>query len=169
MKLTIRQLEIQDIEPVAAAFQALGWNKPATQYERYYLQQLRGERVALMAFLETEFVGYLTICWQPSYIPFKQANIPEIQDFNVLPAFRKQGFGSTLMDEAKQLVASRATIIGIAVGLSADYGAAQRLYVRRGYIPDGQGLIYHHRTVKAWEQVTVDDDLVLCLTKSLIK
>jgi hypothetical protein len=53
------------------------------------------------------------------------------------------------------------------VGLSSDYGAAQRLYVRRGYIPDGRGIIYRGRTVNFGEAVTADDDLVLCFTREL--
>jgi GNAT superfamily N-acetyltransferase len=163
----IRLMEPQDIEPIAAAFRTLGWNKPASQYERYYAQQSRGERIVLVAFVKGDFVGYLTICWQPDYPPFKEANTPEIQDFNVLPVFRGQGIGSRLMDEAEQIVAQHSTVVGICVGLYADYGAAQRLYVKRGYIPDGNGLVSHDRFVKPGEQVTVDDDLIICFTKQL--
>jgi len=49
----------------------------------------------------------------------------------------------------------------------SDYGAAQRLYVLRGYVPDGRGLTYSDHFVKPEERVTVDDDLVLHLTKRL--
>ena len=45
--------------------------------------------------------------------------------------------------------------------------AGERLYVRRGYIPDGNGLVYHDRVVTYGEQVSVDDGLVLCFTKAL--
>jgi hypothetical protein len=47
------------------------------------------------------------------------------------------------------------------------YNAAQRLYLKRGYIPDGRGVTYRDRFVEEGEQVALDDDLVLHLTKEL--
>ncbi|HEU0299590.1 MAG TPA: hypothetical protein VFR37_09055 [Longimicrobium sp.] len=49
----------------------------------------------------------------------------------------------------------------------ADCGAAQRLYVRRGYVPDGRGIHYDGRPVPGGEHVADDDDLVLYLVKDL--
>jgi hypothetical protein len=49
--------------------------------------------------------------------------------------------------------------------MTADYGAAQRLYVSRGYTPDGRGLVWRNEAVKYGQQVTVDDDLVLHFVK----
>jgi len=51
--------------------------------------------------------------------------------------------------------------------MDADYGAAQRLYVLRGYIPDGRGLHHKDRQVRYGETITVDDSLALYLTKNL--
>ena len=56
---------------------------------------------------------------------------------------------------------------GISVGMDPDYGAAQRMYVQRGYVPDGRGLTHNNRYVRRGEQVTVDDDLNLFFTKRL--
>ncbi len=58
-------------------------------------------------------------------------------------------------------------IAGIGVGLIADYGAAQILYVKRGYLPDGNGISQRGKYLKHTDQVTVDDDLVLYLRKNL--
>jgi hypothetical protein len=44
------------------------------------------------------------------------------------------------MDSAETAIAERSRVAGIGVGLDASYGAAQRLYARRGYVPDGRGL-----------------------------
>jgi GNAT superfamily N-acetyltransferase len=165
--LVIRMLEARDVQPIASAFAAIGWNKPASQYERYLAEQLRGERLVLVAFLHEAFAGYLTIAWQSGYAPFREAGIPEIVDFNVVPQLRRRGIGSRLMDEAEQRVAERSAVIGIGVGMDSDYGAAQRLYVRRGYIPDGRGLSSNGRHVRWGEAVTVDDGLNLHLTKDL--
>lgn len=165
--LTIRLLEASDIAPIAAAFAAIGWNKPAVQYERYLAEQAAGERTVLVALLEGVFAGYLTLCWQPAYPPFAEAGIPEIQDFNVLPALQRRGIGTCLMEEAERRIGERSPVVGIGVGMTADYGAAQRLYVQRGYIPDGRGLVSNNRFLQYGAQVIMDDALNLHFTKTL--
>jgi GNAT superfamily N-acetyltransferase len=95
------------------------------------------------------------------------AGIPEIQDFNVLPRFRRRGIGTRLMDEAEQKVSERSGVAGIGVGMSPDYGAAQRLYVLGGYVPDGRGLTSNGSTVRQGDEITVNDRMVLYLTKTL--
>jgi GNAT superfamily N-acetyltransferase len=170
---TIRLLERHDIIPIAAAFAALGWEKPASQYEKYLSEQEAGDRVVLVALLGVQnlpildFAGYVTICWRSHYPPFHEQNIPEIMDFNVLPQFRCQGIGSRLMDAAEQRVATVGSVVGIGVGMTADYGAAQRMYARRGYVPDGRGLFSRGGPVQYGQTVPVDDDLVLYFTKKL--
>ena len=164
---TIRPLESRDVTPISAAFSALGWNKPRSQYERYLWEQQSGARTVFIAFLGDEFAGYVTVLWTPSYPPFLAAGIPEIQDFNVLPRFRRRGIGTRLMDEAEQKVSERSGVAGIGVGMSPDYGAAQRLYVLRGYVPEGNGLTSNGRTVRHGDEITVNDGLVLYLTKTL--
>lgn len=165
MALHIRLLQQSDIQPIAAAFEALGWNKPASQYERYLAEQQAGERVVFVAFLDDVFAGYVTVNWLSDYPPFRLEHIPEIQDFNVLPQFRQQGIGNTLMDEAERKSAERSRIVGLGVGLFVDYGAAQRIYARRGYIPDGRGMFFQGRFVQYGESVIADDDLAIYMTK----
>jgi GNAT superfamily N-acetyltransferase len=158
----IRPLDAADPPVIAAAFAAIGWAKPREQYERYLAEQEAGERQVWVASVEDGFAGYVTLNRRPEYAPFRVEGIPEIQDLNVLPGFRRRGIGSALLDVAEEAAGAR---VGIAVGLSADYGAAQRLYVRRGYVPDGRGIAYRWRTASYGEQVVVDDDLVLCFTR----
>jgi ribosomal protein S18 acetylase RimI-like enzyme len=130
--LVIRPLEGRDVATISAAFTNLGWNKPRSQYERYLSEQQRGIRALFVAFVRGDFAGYVTIVWTPSYPPFLVAGISEIQDFIVLPRFRRQGIGTHLMDEAERKVSEHSPIVGIGVGMPPDYGAAQRLYVRPG-------------------------------------
>ena len=165
--ITLRSLMPQDIAPMAADFAALGWNKPASQYERYLAEQEAGQRAVQMAFSGEIFCGYLTVCWQAHYRPFREANIPEIVDFNVLPVFRRLGIGSMLMDAAEQMIAQVSPLAGIGVGMTADYGAAQRLYVLRGYVPDGRGLMYEGHPINYGKSLPVDDDLCLYFLKEL--
>ena len=165
MSVAIRFLRAEDVEPIARAFQQLGWHKPAAQYQNYLRAQQEGRRIVPVAFVDDEFAGYLNVVWRSDYPPFQAERIPEIQDFNVLPHVRRRGIGSRLMDEAEQLIAQRSILAGIGVGLTADYGAAQRLYVVRGYVPDGRGLMWRNQPVSYGAQVTVDDALTLHLVK----
>ena len=163
----IRLLESEDIPHMAEAFERLGWNKPASQYERYYMEQISNLRDVYAAFIENTFAGYLTICWSSPYPPFRAAKIPEIVDFNVLPQFRRQGIGTALMDKAESEIAKISSVAGIGVGMDPDYGAAQRLYALRGYVPDGRGLHYKDLPIRYGDTIVVDDSLALYLTKKL--
>ena len=163
----IRRLESEDIPQIAKAFEELGWNKPAAQYERYLADQIFETRDVHVAFIENEFAGYLTVCWTSTYPPFRAAQIPEIVDFNVLPKFRRKRIGTALMDRAESEIPRFSETVGIGVGLTADYGAAQRLYILRGYVPDGRGLYHRNHYPIYGEQITVDDDLAIFLTKKL--
>jgi ribosomal protein S18 acetylase RimI-like enzyme len=165
--VTIRSLNKDDIQPVAAAFADLGWNKPVSQYERYLVEQKAGRRVVLVATMDGVFAGYVTVVWESGYPPFRESGIPEIVDFNVLPNFRHQGIGTQLMDAAEARIAERSAMAGIGVGLTADYGAAQILYAKRGYLPDGRGIYWDGNSCHFGDQIRVDDSLVLYFTKVL--
>ncbi|HEY9339017.1 MAG TPA: GNAT family N-acetyltransferase [Kribbella sp.] len=163
--LEIRPLRAGDPEMISGAMTAIGWNKPLSQYERYLAEQTAGTRDILVATVDDGYAGYVTVRWESPYEPF--GGIPEIQDFNVLPELRRRGIGTALMDAAEALVAERSAVVGIGVGLYPDYGQAQRMYVRRGYLPDGRGLIYDGRQVPPMEMIRNDDSATLMFTKQL--
>lgn len=164
----IRSLLPRDPAAFEAVFTAQGWHKPASQFMRYLELQSTGERDILVAVHPSDaLIGYLTIQWQSNYAPFRAAKIPEIVDFNVLKRFQRQGYGSVLMDEAENRITAVSTFAGIGVGLHADYGAAQILYVKRGYVPDGRGIMQDSKFLTYGDQAEVNDDLVLHLTKRL--
>ena len=165
--IRIRLLESRDIPQIAMAFEKLGWDKPRSQYERYLSEQELDLRTVYVAFVDEQFAGYLTICWVSSYIPFEIEGIPEIVDFNVLPEFRRRGIGTQLMEKAEYEIAKAHAVAGIGVGMTPDYGAAQRLYVLRGFVPDGRGMHYGGYPIKYGEKITVDDSLALYFTKKL--
>ena len=116
-----------------------------------------------IALLDGELAGYVTLSWQPEYPPFAADRIPEIQDLNVLPPLHRRGVGSALLDAAESRAKQNVQCVGIRVGVDA----AQRLYVQRGYVPDGRGLSHENHLVAYGEQVIVNDDLVLAFTKRL--
>ncbi len=166
-EMVIRSLQPEDVLPIANAFADLGWNKPASQYTGYLAEQIAGLRLVLVAWIDWQFAGYITICWKSHYPKFAQEGIPELVDFNVLPVFRRQGLGSQLMDAAEARVSEVCGWVGLGVGMTVDYGSAQRMYARRGYIPDGQGLMYRNQPIQYGSPVLVDDDLCLYFTKKL--
>ena len=165
--LTIRTLRHDDPYKIAAAFAAQGWHKPAAQYVHYFAEQEAGDRSVLVAEVGGAFAGYLTIVWQSHYPPFRAQAIPEIVDLNVLSAWQRRGIASALLDAAEAQIAARSAVAGIGVGMTGDYGAAQILYVRRGYLPDGRGLASNGKTVHFGDVIVLDDELALYLTKAV--
>ena len=74
------------------------------------------------------------------------------------------------MDAAEGIAARYADTVCLGVGLCSAYGAAQRMYVKRGYIPDGSGVWYQGKQCVQYETVcTVDDDLILFFSKKLYR
>ena len=138
MNLLIRQMLLDDIHPVARAFEPM--NKSVEQYERYFEENLSGSRVTLIASLDERVVGYTNILWRSGYEHFRNDGIPEINDLNVVEEYRNQGIATALIRECERLVREAGKpVIGIGVGLAPDYAAAQRLYPKLGYISDGRG------------------------------
>jgi len=170
-KSLIRPFFKEDITVITEAFSSIGWNKPASLFEGYLKEAEACERLFWVAFVHDQIVGYITLKWQSGHPSFKAKNIPEIMDLNVLPHARKMGIGSHLLDIAEKEAAIRSDTTGIGVGLYAGedggYGAAQRLYVKRGYIPDGKGVTYNYQPIIPGNSYPLDDDLVLWFTKRL--
>lgn len=166
--LLIRHLENSDIPVIVDAFLQSNWTeKPSHTFEQYLDEQTKQERHVWVAYINNQFAGYVTLKWVSNYQYFKKKNIPEIIDLNVLPNFRNSGIGSKLLHTCEEMVLTKTDTIGIGVGLYPDYGAAQKLYVKRGYIPDGMGVTYDYKPVVPGDKYPLDDDLVLWFTKKL--
>lgn len=170
-QIQIRPLIREDIVVISEAFNKIGWNKPLSLFEGYLKEQEAGERLVWVAHVHDEFAGYVTLKWRSSYSSFQEQNIPEIMDLNVLLRYRKMGIASLLLDTAEKEAATKSPIIGIGVGLYAGadggYGPAQRLYIKRGYIPDDKGVTYNYQPTIPGNSYPLDDDLVLWFTKKL--
>lgn len=166
-RLMIRPLDAMDIEAMAEAFQRVKWSKSAQLMDRYLRAQQAGRRDVLVGWLNDQFAGYLTVLWESSYGAFRDAGIPEINDFNVMPELRQQGIGSRLMDDAERIISERSAYSGIGVGMGADYGPAQRMYVLRGYVPDGRGLMDNMVPVTYGDKILVSHNLAIYLTRKL--
>jgi GNAT superfamily N-acetyltransferase len=158
-------LEPNDIPGLAAAFIKTVWKTQAIYFQGLLTAQERGERVFLTGRFDDKIAGFVTIKWQSGYPPFAERGIPEINDLRVLEEYRRKGTGAALMDEAERRIFERSPLAGLGVGLYADYGPAQQMYARRGYVPDGRGLMYDDRPVLPGNNALVDDNLLIYLTR----
>lgn len=164
---SIRLMEAEDVQGITDAFLPIDPNKNLAQYTHYYAQQQAGKRQVLVAVQTGQIAGYVTLVPEAKAGPFAGQGIPEIKDFNVLSAYRRQGIGSALMDAAEALAKRLCPTVSIGVGMYAGYGSAQRMYVKRGYIPDGSGVWYRDALLPPGSQVVLDDDLILYFSKAL--
>jgi GNAT superfamily N-acetyltransferase len=164
----IRDLTEADVPLIAATDGGGAWHGGEARWRGYWAEHDAGLRVALVACQADEIVGYGSLCWRSQYPPFAQAGTPDISDMVVAQRWRGRGIAARMIGalESRARAAGHSGI-GIGFGLYADYGAAQRLYVRLGYVPDGRGVTYDNAPVAPGATVRLDDDLVLWLSKSL--
>lgn len=163
------------IEPVcannyAAAVRFLaGWVCDDEADARKHLADHGGEDGASLAAVQGQrVIGIALILWVSNYAGFAERGIPLVHQLTVAGPFRRRGVAMQLMDAAEDLARGRgAAELGITVGLFDAYGPAQRLYARRGYLPDGRGACRGQQPLSRGTQVTMDDDPILWLTKDL--
>jgi GNAT superfamily N-acetyltransferase len=135
---------------------------------RYLAGHVEPDGVSLVAISGSDVVGYVAIVWESAYAGFRSRGIPLVHQISVSEPCRRRGVATLLMDAAEQRAADRGiTTLGITVGLFDEYGPAQRMYARRGYIPDGRGACLSHRPLSEGTQVRLDHDVMLWLTKEL--
>jgi GNAT superfamily N-acetyltransferase len=137
--------------------------------EQCYQKQQDGQGVLLKITLHAELAGFVFYNRLPKYWYFESLGAPEIQDLFVLESFRKKGLGTALIKYCENLARQEgAAMIGVSVALYSDYGPAQILYMKRGYVPDGQGITYDRAPVMAGEIRPVDAFLCLMMLKKLL-
>ncbi|KIL40115.1 GCN5 family acetyltransferase [Gordoniibacillus kamchatkensis] len=164
--IDIRQMTREDVELVHRVFSEHQINKSMDYVLKCWEENVTGERITLAAFYNGQFAGSLHLLATSHYPYFAERGIPEINDFNVIPPLRKLGIGNALMEAAENIAKQQYGIVGIGVGLYDSYGSVQRLYAKRGYIPDGRGLMYNQQPVVPGSETRVDDDLNLYFTKT---
>ena len=166
MKTTcsIRKMQESDIKDLSRGFISQGWPSREEILTRYFKEQESGEREVLIADLTSAVAGYITILPDTKQGPFA-GMAPELSDFNVFEPFRNQGIGNLLMEEAENRVKFFSDKVTLGVGLHSGYGPAQRLYIKRGYIPDGSGVWYRNQSLEMNAVCEDIGELVLYLSK----
>lgn len=166
-KILIRDLRQSDAQIITDGERAQGWDQSIEKYLLRLRDQQAGRSINLAAEYEGEVAGYINVYPDAQGGAFGGQGLPEIVDFGVLKIFRRRGIGSALMDAAEQLASHYADTVYLGVGLHSGYGSAQRMYVKRGYVPDGSGVWYGNTAAPAYGAVCNDDDLILYLSKRL--
>jgi GNAT superfamily N-acetyltransferase len=156
-----------DIDKLVQGFGEQNWNKPYELFEEYYNLQANKERAVIIAEEDGAIAGYVTLLPYAKEGPFAGREIPEVVDFNVLIKYQRKGVGSKMMDVVEQLAREKSSYISLSVGLHSGYGSAQRMYIKRGYIPDGTGVWYQGKQLEQYVRCNNDDDLTLYLLKAL--
>jgi ribosomal protein S18 acetylase RimI-like enzyme len=124
--------------------------------------------ISLTAVYKGHPAGYINVYITGQGGAFSGKGWPEIVDFGVLEKDQRKGIGSKLMDVAEQIAGQYADTVWLGVGLHNGYRSAQRMYVKRGYIPDGTGVWYQGKPCEQYAtKIANDDDLVLFLSKQL--
>lgn len=121
----------------------------------------------MVAEYQGKVAGYINVHPDSQWGVFAGKDYPEIIDFGVLEKYRCHGIGGKLMDAAEQVALKYSDVVYLGVGMHQGYGSAQRMYVKRGYIPDGTGVWYRDTVCEPYADCCNDDDLVLYFSKKL--
>ena len=161
--IELRTATESDIPALYSLYEGMGKND-----DGYFESCLKREYIILIASEEGQDVGFAMLNFTPKYALYKKLDIPEIQDLNVLPDARQKGIATTIVNKCEELAEEEGKAqIGISVPLNKSYGPAQRLYIKLGYMPDGNGITYDREQVSAEHRYAPDDDLCLMMLKDL--
>jgi GNAT superfamily N-acetyltransferase len=151
------------------AFEQNNKHRTDEYYELCLEENQSGMRVTLLAIVNNKVAGICHLKYESSYPYFYDQKIPEVNALDVFPEFRRHGIATRLINELETIASRNYRRIGIGVGLFKDYAIAQRMYYKRGYFPDGNGVVYNGREVLPGEMVRADDDLNLFFIKEFEK
>lgn len=163
--ILIRDMQPEDAQIITDGEIAQGWHQTTEKYEMRLRDQADGIATALVAEFRGNVAGYINVYPNAKWGPFGNQGYPEIVDFGVLEKYRRNGVGNKLMDVAEQIAGKYSDMVYLGVGIHNGYGSAQRMYVKRGYIPDGSGVWYNNEVCPQYAPCCNDDDLVLYMSK----
>ena len=167
--IVIRRMTDNDIDIICQEEAAQGWHPEPGKYQMRLDHMARGKCISWVAEYDGQLAGYNNLYFQSQNPngPFSDKSIPEIVDFGVFKRFQRHGIGAKLMDVAEETAKEYANTVSLGVGLHSGYGSAQRMYVKRGYIPDGSGVWFQDKICPQYSPCMNDDDLILYFSKTL--
>jgi GNAT superfamily N-acetyltransferase len=171
MRTSLDQLTFRVVEPLELpqtkreVQQAFVWDTETL--EVIFADHDTGGSTTILQYEAGRLVGIVTIRWHSTYPPFREHGIPLIQNIEIRYHDRGRGLGNALLERAEQEIAQRSAVAGLCVGIFDEYGRAQRLYMKRGFVPDGRGVCKDHTPLRHGENVRIDHNLLLWLTKDV--
>lgn len=169
-KILVRDMRETDAQQFRDGEVAQGWlNSDIRKFQMRLADQKSGRAVSLTAEYLGNAAGYINVYPDARTGAFGGQGYPEIVDFGVLEKYQRLGIGNRLMDAAEEIAGRFADMVYLGVGLHSGYGSAQRMYVKRGYVPDGSGVWYNDAVCAQYADCRNNDDLVLYLSKRLRK
>ena len=157
----------EDARILYDTYLSYGWHPQIETYENYYRDQEEGRRLVFIAEYEGRVKGQCTLDLDPKEGPWVGKGYPEIVDLTVFFDMHGKGIGNKLLDAAENEASKISDVVFLAVGVHSGYGTAQRIYVKRGYIPDGNGVWYQGKVLEQYAPCVNDDDLLLFFSKNL--
>ncbi|HBE87466.1 MAG TPA: GNAT family N-acetyltransferase [Lachnoclostridium sp.] len=166
-EVLIRTMTETDPKDICKEEIAQGWQANEEKYLKRLADNTAGKSIALVAEYKGNVAGYINVYINASWGSFANMGYFEIVDFGVLVKYRCCGIGSKLMDAAEKVASEYSDTVYLGVGLHSGYGSAQRMYHKRGYIPDGKGVWYKDKIAEPNGTYCNDDDLNLYFSKKL--
>lgn len=146
-----------------AVLETLAENEPG-----YFARCFDENRLIIMAAWEGEPCGYAQLNFAPRYKLYQKLNYPEIQDVNVLPDYRRRGAARAMIEHLEDAARAQGFEgVGISVGITREFGPAQILYAKMGYIPDGFGATIDREGIDAARSYPAGE-LVMMLIKNFM-
>ncbi|MCM1329016.1 MAG: bifunctional histidine phosphatase family protein/GNAT family N-acetyltransferase [Ruminococcus sp.] len=167
-KISLRNLRKTDPEIFAREEVKQGWKDASPEkLEMRLRDNVAGKAVSIAADYEGEPAGYVSVYPYCMWGALGGRGYSEIVDIAVLEKFRRKGVGTALMDIAEKIAGEYSDTVYLGVGLHSGYGAAQRLYIKRGYVPDGSGVWCGDKVCPPHAECVNDDELNLYFYKKL--
>ena len=164
--LLIRAMRESDAGIIYDTYLSYGWHPNRAVYERYFREQCEGKRITFAAEYNGALAGHVSLVFTPEE-PYPFEGMPLISDLCVFFHLHNMGIATALLDCLESKAAEQYDAVCLAVGCHSGYGAAQRLYVKRGYIFDGSGVWYRGKQLDQYAPCVNDDDLILWMSKKL--
>lgn len=165
-EIDVRAMGYEDI-PFICAADGDESQENAAYLKRQLDNQEKRECSAFLALCNGAAAGYVFLYYQCRWGGLGGHDIPGVVDLVVFEKYRRKKIATILMDIAEETARRYGDRVYLDVCLNSDYGPAQRLYAKRGYIPDGKGVYYEDKICGTDAVCRNNDELTLCLIKEL--
>ncbi len=168
--IVVRDMIDTDPEIITHEEHLQGWvHQKVEKYTQRLKDVAEGKCVALVAEYKGNIAGYFNVYPNSAGGSFGGKGLPELVDFGVLAKYRRHGIGNVLMQVAEDIAKRYSDTVYLGVGLHRDYGSAQRLYIKRGFIPDGTGLWWNGKNLEPYADMKNDDEAAIYMSKKISK